>query len=86
MAYKARIWDGSEWVDVASSISDFPDQLGNSGKVLSTDGSTTSWNYAKSPLGEDLVAGIGIIKIIALTQAEYDAITPENDVLYVVTD
>ena len=30
--------------------------------------------------------GDGINKIVALTQAEYDALTPEATTLYVITD
>ena len=47
-------------------------------------------------LGDDLsvlsdsldtkVTGTGIINIVALTQAEYDALTPVATTLYVVTD
>jgi hypothetical protein len=33
-----------------------------------------------------LVAGDGITDIVALTQAEYDALTPDATTLYVVTD
>jgi hypothetical protein len=45
-AYKAKVWDGSEWVDLTSSITPFPDQSGNAGKVLVTDGTNTSWGFA----------------------------------------
>lgn len=39
------IWDGTYWVEATSTIQGetLPDQTGNSGKFLSTDGSDTSW-------------------------------------------
>jgi len=39
------IWDGTYWVEATSTIQGetLPDQEGNSGKFLSTDGSDTSW-------------------------------------------
>lgn len=45
-AYKAKFWDGTQWVDLASSITVFPDQSGNAGKVLVTDGTDVSWGFA----------------------------------------
>ena len=43
MAKIARIWDGTQWVELASSLVNYPDQTGNSGKFLTTDGSSVSW-------------------------------------------
>lgn len=34
----------------------------------------------------DLVVGQAITDIVALTQAEYDALTPDATTLYVITD
>ena len=45
-AYPLKAWDGSAWVDISSSITNFPDQIGNSGKVLITDGTNVSWGFA----------------------------------------
>lgn len=44
MAKIARIWDGTEWVELASSLVNYPDQTGNSGKFLTTDGTSVSWS------------------------------------------
>jgi len=44
MAKIARIWDGTQWVELASSLVNYPDQTGNSGKFLTTDGSAVSWS------------------------------------------
>ena len=45
-AYPVKAWDGSEWVDLSASLSLLPDQDGNSGKVLVTDGTDESWGFA----------------------------------------
>jgi hypothetical protein len=45
-AYPLKAWSGSEWVDISSAITNFPDQVGNSGKVLVTDGTDVSWGFA----------------------------------------
>jgi hypothetical protein len=45
-SYRAKFWDGSQWIDLASSITEFPDQSGNAGKVLVTDGTDVSWGFA----------------------------------------
>lgn len=34
----------------------------------------------------DFVSGTGVTDIVALTQAEYDALTPDANTLYVITD
>lgn len=47
MAKKAYVWDGLNWVEIASTIpsisSILPSQINNSGKFLTTNGSTVSW-------------------------------------------
>lgn len=44
MAKVARVWDGSSWVIISpAAVNPYPSLTGNSGKVLSTDGSTASW-------------------------------------------
>lgn len=43
MAKIARIWNGSEWIELSTSIVNYPDQTGNANKVLTTDGSIVSW-------------------------------------------
>ena len=43
MAKIARIWNGSEWIELSTSIVNYPDQTGNANKVLTTDGSVVSW-------------------------------------------
>lgn len=45
-AYPVKAWDGSEWVDLSASLPLLPDQDGNSGKVLVTNGTTISWGFA----------------------------------------
>jgi len=45
-AYPVKAWDGSEWVDLSASLPLLPDQVGNSGKVLVTNGTTISWGFA----------------------------------------
>lgn len=43
MAKRAYVWDGTEWVPIANEYIAYPDQSGNDGKFLHTDGSITSW-------------------------------------------
>lgn len=44
MAKPAYVWDGSAWVSIAPAIvNPYPSQTGNSGKYLTTNGSTVSW-------------------------------------------
>jgi len=44
MAKVARVWDGSSWVIISpAAINPYPSLTGNSGKILSTDGLTASW-------------------------------------------
>lgn len=47
MAKKAYVWDGLNWIEIASTIpsisSILPSQTNNSGKFLTTDGSIVSW-------------------------------------------
>lgn len=42
---KVYVYDGSAWLDVSSEI---PSQTGNSGKYLTTDGTTASWATVSS--------------------------------------
>jgi len=48
------IWDGTYWVEATSVIQGetLPDQTGNSGKFLSTDGSDTSWQTVDALPGQ----------------------------------
>lgn len=43
MAKKAYVWDGSAWIPIAQENLAFPDQSGNSGKYLTTNGTDVSW-------------------------------------------
>lgn len=47
MAKKAYVWDGSSWISISSTIPEInsilPSQSGNSGKFLTTNGSSVSW-------------------------------------------
>jgi hypothetical protein len=45
-SYPVKAWDGSQWVDLSASLSLLPDQEGNSGKVLVTNGTNVSWGFA----------------------------------------
>lgn len=44
MAKIARVWDGSEWVELSSSVVNYPAQAGNANKYLRTDGSIVFWD------------------------------------------
>lgn len=47
MAKVARVWNGTEWVELASRVFEldpFPSQTSNSGKFLTTNGTTVSWS------------------------------------------
>lgn len=44
MAKRAYVWDGSSWISIAQENMAFPDQTGNSGKYLFTNGTNVSWN------------------------------------------
>lgn len=43
MAKKAYVWDGTSWISIAQENMAFPDQTGNSGKYLTTNGVNASW-------------------------------------------
>ncbi len=47
MAKKAYVWDGTSWISISSTIPEIssilPSQTGNSGKFLTTNGSSVSW-------------------------------------------
>jgi len=43
MAKKAYVWNGSSWIPIAQENLAYPDQTGNSGKFLTTNGSAVSW-------------------------------------------
>lgn len=45
MANPIYVWDGSQWQRIGA-VAGIPDQTGNSGKYLKTDGTTTSWAVA----------------------------------------
>lgn len=70
---------------------------GTTGKLLADSGASVS-SFATAAQGakadsavqpadiEDLVAGDGITNIVALTQDEYDNLTPDATTLYVIID
>lgn len=47
MAKKAYVWDGTSWISISSTIPEvntiLPSQTGNSGRFLTTNGSSVSW-------------------------------------------
>ena len=64
-----------------TDITDFPSQTGNSGKFLTTNGTSTSW----SNVSEVASQSTGTVKFWTGTQAQYDAITTKDaTTLYIV--
>lgn len=80
---------------IAASADNTPARLaaGTNGHVLVADSSQTlglKYQSLESAAGlnsgDAFVGGSGIDRVVALTQAQYDALTPDATTLYVVTD
>ena len=65
-----------------SDITDFPSQTGNSGKFLTTNGTSASWGNVSEVASQST----GTVKFWTGTQAQYDAITTKDaTTLYIIT-
>jgi len=67
--------------------------VGNNGEIVVADSNETAgikWSSAEEVAGlesgDSFVGGSGIDRVVALTQAQYDALTPDATTLYVITD
>lgn len=89
------VWDGSAWVVVANASStSFPTSLDTNtvdsiaalqAKVgVDSSAVTSSLDYKVSTLETDAVVSDQINEIVKLTQAAYDALTPDANTLYVI--
>ena len=92
-------FDGADWVPAtpsagAAALNDLTDVStagATTGDVIVYNGST--WAPAAQSGGGEIVSdaenGVGensVTNIIAITQAEYDALTPQADTFYIITD
>jgi len=92
-------FDGADWVPAtpsagAAALNDLTDVStagATTGDVIVYNGST--WEPAAQSGGGEIVSdaenGVGensVTNIIAITQAEYDALTPQSDTFYIITD
>lgn len=65
-----------------SDITDFPSQTGNSGKFLTTNGTSASWGNVSEVASQST----GTVKFWTGTQTQYDAITTKGTTtLYIIT-
>lgn len=59
---------------------------GVSKEDLELTGDLSSIGLTKEEVSEGVKKGFESSKFVVLTQAEYDALTPESDVFYAITD
>ncbi len=70
MAKQAYVYDGTQWVPINNSIN-YPDQQGNEGKYLSTNGSSVFWDE------------VDLSQYATITDVAADIATHESDTLNV---
>ena len=87
-----KYYDKSQIDNMISAAGGFPDQTDNGGKVLTTDGTSPSWNYIinMNDITNSESEGVSNLVINKLTQAEYDELLKNNqindDEFYAITD
>ena len=89
-ADKVDTYTKSEVDELVKNSGSSPDQTGNDGKFLSTNGSETSWKYASVLKKDGVEAGLSQLVINNITQEEYDELLKNDQVneseLYIIND